>query len=134
MSRSEIAIEKLIHILAHHPDITTEEKDLGLLTPYFEFVFETIGQKDNVNAMILACEQMKMVEDLVNYDGRHPTNIYYVADVGISIITRMAIRLHWEITPCTLKMPYPRLIVKRLPKEEASANLAIVYNNRTCKK
>ena len=125
VSRSEVAIERFIHLLAHHPDYSQE--DLELFEKYFEFVFTTIATKDNINCMILACEQMKMVEDTMTYDASSKDGIYYLADLGIRVFMNMAGRMHWEIVPCTLKMPYPRLIAKKLAVDKASANLAKSY-------
>eukprot|EP00835_Amoeboradix_gromovi_P005272 NODE_480_length_7860_cov_0.165958.p6 type:complete len:120 gc:universal NODE_480_length_7860_cov_0.165958:7237-7596(+) len=118
-----MAIQRLIHLLAHHPDFSLQDKEL--FEKYFEFVFKTIGTKENINCLILACEQMKMVEDNITYDNAVKDGIYYLSEMGIKVFTRMA--GNWEMKPCTLKMPYPRLIIKKLPKEKASLNLLKQY-------
>ena len=70
---------------------------------------------------------MKMVEDLIDYDNTSKDTIYVIAEIGLKVFLNEAKSRHWNITPCTLKMPLPRTIVKRLPDHQASQNLLKRY-------
>eukprot|EP00834_Sanchytrium_tribonematis_P006078 NODE_417_length_7834_cov_0.489334.p7 type:complete len:129 gc:universal NODE_417_length_7834_cov_0.489334:6708-6322(-) len=121
-------MERLVHLLAHHPDFSIKKNELKVFESYFEFAFESIASKDNISGLILACQQMKTVDDLITFDSAPKDAIYFIADLGIQTLTRLGKKHKFSMSPCTLKMPLPRGIVRRLPSEEATKNLAKTYS------
>lgn len=62
---------RLVHLLAHHPDFLSEDRDdddLVNFATYFCFYFDSIATADNLVLIYHYCQRIKQVADAVPHD------------------------------------------------------------------
>jgi len=64
----EYALVYLIHIIAHHPDYSTDLKDLQYSALYIEFFLEAVATAENVSFLYSLAAQLKEYRDLYSTD------------------------------------------------------------------
>lgn len=62
---------RLVHLLAHHPDFSAEDRkddDLINFSVYFSYYFEAIVTTENMVLVYHYCQRIKQVQDAVVQD------------------------------------------------------------------
>jgi sister-chromatid-cohesion protein PDS5 len=70
----DIAIDRFIHLLAHHPDFGMTESDMELFTNYIEFYISLVVTKDNAYILYYQLQRIKMSVDIYAADDTEVMN------------------------------------------------------------
>lgn len=70
----EIAIDRFIHLLAHHPDFGMTDGDMELFTNYVDFYISLVVTKDNAHILYYQLQHIKMSVDIFAADDTEVMN------------------------------------------------------------
>lgn len=66
MTSRDMSFIRLIHLLAHHPDFTTEDEDLITFAHFIEFYLSCIATSENISYLYHASQKIKTSVDIVS--------------------------------------------------------------------
>lgn len=64
----EKTFPRLLHLLAHHTDFSTEDNDLDDMTTYFNFYLDCVGTADNYALFFHLAQRVKQARDALDAD------------------------------------------------------------------
>jgi sister-chromatid-cohesion protein PDS5 len=70
----EVAIDRFIHLLAHHPDFGMTNGDMEIFTNYIDFYISFAVTKDNAYILYYQLHHIKMSLDTYSGDETQVTN------------------------------------------------------------
>jgi sister chromatid cohesion protein PDS5 len=59
---------RLLHLLSHHPDFSTEETDLDDMATYINFYLDCVGTADNYAIFFHLAQRVKQARDALDLD------------------------------------------------------------------
>lgn len=62
-AKIDILLVRLLHLLAHHPDFSTENAELKSTVRYIEFFLDCIANKENISLLFYLSQRTKTVRD-----------------------------------------------------------------------
>ncbi|KAJ3367536.1 hypothetical protein GGF31_007438 [Allomyces arbusculus] len=128
----ELALPRLLHILAHAPSFRSEIDDAKLAMVYVDMYLDAVLRADRVAALLHLLTRTKQCRTRIGDDddetARVDTNMYLLADLTTKHV-RDRCRLHsWPLAAYSgSPLDVPRDILAPLPDDEAEANARKSY-------
>jgi sister chromatid cohesion protein PDS5 len=64
----EMTFPRLLHLLAHHTDFSTDDGDLDDMTTYIVFYLDCVGTADNFPLFFHLAQRVKQARDALDMD------------------------------------------------------------------
>ncbi|KAK0446041.1 armadillo-type protein [Desarmillaria tabescens] len=122
----DMNIIRLMHLLAHHPDISMAPEDLQDIGKYLKYFADQVVQAENVSLIYHYALKGKTVRDLESEKYSH--NFYVICELAQEIIKARAQHYSWSIPsyPGKIKLPSDILRPHANP-EDANKTANTVY-------
>ncbi|EKM75631.1 hypothetical protein AGABI1DRAFT_132023 [Agaricus bisporus var. burnettii JB137-S8] len=114
----ELLFVRLLHILAHHPDFSTEHEDLLDLAKYIQFYLDLVATSENVPLLYHLATKGKTVRDHSSFV--HSENFYILCELAQDLIKGRASAHSWPLPSYPGKVRMPADILRPLPNAEAA--------------
>lgn len=131
----ELMLVRVVHTLAHHPDLSTDPKDVIDFAKYIEFYVDCVATQANVPLLYHLAGKLKTVRDAESGPFSH--HLYILSELAQHIIKVRSNAHGWSLSsyPGTIKMPLD--IFRVLSNQEDAAkvsNMSIPRSSalRTC--
>ncbi|KAG5438999.1 hypothetical protein PCANB_002329 [Pneumocystis canis] len=101
----EYSFVRLIHLLAHHPDFSTDSDDLIDFAKYINFYLELVATSDSLSLLFHLVQRIKQVYDIISPE--NSDRLYVLSDLSQILIKVIAMSNSWtmQIYPKKLKLP-----------------------------
>ncbi|KAG5933666.1 hypothetical protein E4U53_000919 [Claviceps sorghi] len=113
---------RLIPLLAHHPDYSSDVDDLVDFSSYFLFYLGTIATEENISLIYRYAERVKQTRDGINPDASD--NLYVLSDLASTIIRKYQERKNWAFQAWSGKIGLPTGLYTALPSSEVAQQIA----------
>ncbi|KAG8906739.1 hypothetical protein FRB99_006230 [Tulasnella sp. 403] len=125
-SNFELIFIRLLHMLAHHPDFSTDVDGIRDMAKYIEFYVDLVATPDNVSLLLHLSSKAKTVRD--SESDRFSENLYVMSELASHVIKARAKSQSWTLASFPGKIKLPTDIFKPHPSaDEASKVLKHVY-------
>ncbi|KAF4505384.1 hypothetical protein G6O67_007341 [Ophiocordyceps sinensis] len=118
----EAIMGRLIPLLAHHPDYTSDTEDLADFANYFLFYLGAIATHENISLIYKYAERVKQTRDGVHPDASD--NLYVLSDLAQAVIRRFQERRNWSFQAWPGKVGLPTGLYTALPSSEVAQQIA----------
>ncbi|KAM4054732.1 sister chromatid cohesion protein pds5 [Hirsutella rhossiliensis] len=118
----EAIMGRLIPLLAHHPDYTSNTEDLADFANYFLFYLGAIATEENISLIYKYAERVKQTRDGVNSDTSE--NLYVLSDLAQAVIRKFQERRNWSFQAWPGKVGLPTGLYTALPSSEVAQQIA----------
>ncbi|KAG5984295.1 hypothetical protein E4U55_005358 [Claviceps digitariae] len=118
----EALLGRLIPLLAHHPDYSSDIDDLVDFSSYFLFYLGTIASEENISLIYRYAERVKQTRDGINPDASE--NLYVLSDLASTIIRKYQERKNWAFQAWPGKVGLPTGLYTALPSSEVAQQIA----------
>ena len=119
---------RLIHLLAHHPDFSSEAEDVALFEAYIYFFLDAVANADNVSYLYYMAGQLKLVRDKTS---ENSDSMYILSELAQVLIQRYCVVHNWFLQPYPEKVGLPRELFARLPKDVGTTILKKRFLNES---
>ncbi|KAI9305906.1 hypothetical protein BJ944DRAFT_160861 [Cunninghamella echinulata] len=113
MTSRDMSFIRLIHLLAHHPDFTTEDEDLITFAHFIEFYLSCIATSENISYLYHASQKIKTSVDIVSEE--KSINSHVLADIACLLILRKAKKSSWNVDVWTQPIKLQSKLYRILP-------------------
>nr|KAJ3419747.1 hypothetical protein HK105_006552 [Polyrhizophydium stewartii] len=107
-----------LHLIAHHPDFSSESEDLEMAEGYIHFFFETVATAENVAMLYSVAAKVKTLKDKYADDSQ---KLYIAGELAQILIQDRASSNSWVLQSWQGPLPISSSIFEHLPSQEASA-------------
>lgn len=118
----EAMIGRLIPLLAHHPDYSSETEDLQDFAKYILFYLSTVGTEQNIGHIYKYAERVKQTRDALKPDASD--NLYILSDLAQSVIRKYQERRNWSFQAWPDRVGLPTGLYTALPSSEVAQQIA----------
>ncbi|PFH55440.1 hypothetical protein XA68_18308 [Ophiocordyceps unilateralis] len=118
----EATMGRLIPLLAHHPDYTSDVDDLTDFANYFLFYLGTVATEGNISLIYKYAERVKQTRDALSPDGSD--NLYVLSDLAQTVIRKYQERRNWSFQAWPGKVGLPAGLYVGLPSSEVAQQIA----------
>ena len=118
----EALLGRLIPLLAHHPDYSSDIDDLVDFANYFLFYLGAIATEDNISLIYKYAERVKQTRDGINPEASE--NLYVLSDLASTVIRKYQERRNWAFQAWPGKVGLPTGLYSALPSSEAAQQIA----------
>jgi sister-chromatid-cohesion protein PDS5 len=118
----EAMIGRLIPLLAHHPDYSSDLEDLEDFAKYILFYLTTVANEGNISHIYKYAERVKQTRDALNPDSSD--NLYVLSDLATSVIRKFQERRNWSFQAWPDKVGLPTGLYTALPSSEVAQQIA----------
>ena len=84
---------RLLHLLAHHPDFSTEPSELADIGKYIIYYLSTVASEPSLALTYKYAERVKQARDLIPGD---EDNIYILSDLAQTLIKKWEEKKGWR--------------------------------------
>ena len=118
----EALMGRLIPLLAHHPDYSSELDDLVDFANYFLFYLGAVATEENISLIYKYAERVKQTRDGLN--AAASDNLYVLSDLASTIIRKYQERRGWVFQAWSGKVGLPTGLYTALPSSEVAQQIA----------
>ncbi|KAH8918667.1 ARM repeat-containing protein [Atractiella rhizophila] len=118
----EFIFVRLLHLLAHHPDFTSDPEDLANFVKYLEFYINTVGNSENMSFLFHLCSKLKTVAD--RESDEYSENLYVLAELAQHVARMVAKQHNWNMPSFPGSVKLPPDIFKPLASKELAQQIA----------
>ena len=118
----EATFARFISLLAHHPDFSTELKDLKDSVDYMMFYLKAVATPTNITLIYHIAQRMKSVKDGV--DETKSENLYCLSDIAQAVIRRYQELQGWSLSVWSGKLRLPVGLFAALPNHAIAQQIA----------
>ncbi|KAF2638604.1 hypothetical protein P280DRAFT_520046 [Massarina eburnea CBS 473.64] len=128
-SRKETVLEtsvfaRLLSIIAHHPDFSTDEDVLKLMSVYILFYLKCVATEDNLALIYHMAGRVKTVRDGINPSDQADENLYILSDLAQALILLWEDQNGWSMQSWPGKQKLPGGIFKPLESHDRGQEIA----------
>ncbi|KAI0011789.1 armadillo-type protein [Xylariaceae sp. FL0662B] len=118
----ESTMSRLISLLAHHPDYSTEEDDLVDHARYLLYYVSNVATEANFGMIYRYAERVKQTGDaLAPSESNH---IYVISDLALSILRKWQEKKNWSFQAYPGKIGLPMGLYTQLPSHKVAQAVA----------
>lgn len=118
----EAMIGRLIPLLAHHPDYSSDADDVADFANYFLFYLSNIATEDNISLIYKYAERVKQTRDGITPEASE--NLYVLSDLAQAVIRKWQERRNWVFQAYPGKVGLPSGLYTALPSSEVAQQIA----------
>lgn len=118
----EAIIGRLIPLLAHHPDYSSDADDLVDFANYFLFYLNVTASEENISLIYKYAERVKQTRDAINPESSE--NLYALSDLAQTTIRKYQERKNWSFQAWPEKVGLATGLYVPLPSSEAAQKIA----------
>ncbi|CAH0026810.1 unnamed protein product [Clonostachys rhizophaga] len=118
----EAMMGRLIPLLAHHPDYSSEQEDLVDFAKYILFYLGTVAEESNISHIYKYAERVKQTRDAL--DPEKSENLYVLSDLAQAVIRKYQEKRNWSFQAWPDKVGLPTGIYAALPSSEVAQQIA----------
>ncbi|RFU81769.1 armadillo-type fold [Trichoderma arundinaceum] len=118
----EALMGRLIPLLAHHPDYSSDPADLVDFANYFLFYLGAVATEENISLIYKYAERVKQTRD--GLDPEKSENLYVLSDLAQTLIRRYQERKNWSFQAWPGKVGLPTGLYTALPSSEVAQHIA----------
>ncbi|KAM0255569.1 hypothetical protein ACHAQJ_005640 [Trichoderma viride] len=118
----EALMGRLIPLLAHHPDYSSDPADLVDFANYFLFYLGAVATEGNISLIYKYAERVKQTRDGV--DPEKSENLYVLSDLAQSLVRKFQERKNWSFQAWPGKVGLPTGLYTALPSSEVALHIA----------
>lgn len=118
----ENIIGRLIPLLAHHPDYSSETNDLADFANYFIFYLSVVASEENISLIYKYAERVKQTRDAVSPD--ESERLYVLSDLAQAVIRKWQEKRNWVFQAWPHKVGLPSGLYVALPSSELAQQIA----------
>jgi sister-chromatid-cohesion protein PDS5 len=118
----EALMGRLIPLLAHHPDYSSDPADLVDFANYFLFYLGAVATEGNVSLIYKYAERVKQTRDGV--DPEKSENLYVLSDLAQALTRKFQERKNWSFQAWPGKVGLPTGLYTALPSSEVAQHIA----------
>ncbi|RDA92374.1 hypothetical protein CP533_4402 [Ophiocordyceps camponoti-saundersi (nom. inval.)] len=118
----EAMMGRLIPLLAHHPDYTSEVDDLADFANYFFFYLGSVATEGNISLIYKYAERVKQTRDALSPDASD--NLYVLSDLAQTVIRKYQEKRNWSFQAWPGKVGLPTGLYVSLPSSELAQQIA----------
>ena len=118
----EAIMGRLIPLLAHHPDYSSEMDDLADFANYFLFYVSAVASEENGSLIYKYAERVKQTRDGI--DANASDNLYVLSDLAQSVIRKYQEKRNWSFQAWPGKVGLPTGLYTALPSSEVAQKIA----------
>jgi sister-chromatid-cohesion protein PDS5 len=116
----EAVFPRLIHLLAHHPDYSTNPGELQDHARYLLYYITTVASDDNLALIYKYAERVKQARDALS----DSDNIYVLSDLAQALIKKWEEKKGWSMQTWPSKVGMPVGLFSGLPSHEVAQEIA----------
>lgn len=109
----EFLLARLIHLLAHHPDFSSDLADVKLCAKYIAFFLDLVANPENVAFLYHIASRIKTTKDAMEAN----ENIYILSDVAQQLIHDRCAHHGWSLPTYPGKIDLPRNLFEPITDE-----------------
>ncbi|KAG9013484.1 hypothetical protein FRB94_002559 [Tulasnella sp. JGI-2019a] len=126
VSNFEMIFVRLLHLLAHHPDFSTDAEGLADMSKYIAFFVDLLATADNVSLLFHLAGKTKTVRDTESRE--YSENLYVMSELAQHIVKTRAQSQAWPLPSFPGKTKLPDDIFKaHASPEELKKVMKTVY-------
>ncbi|KAI8343353.1 armadillo-type protein [Chlamydoabsidia padenii] len=91
----EFSIDRLIHLLAHHPDFGSSDEELETFAQYIDFYISCITTHENITPLYYYVQRIKLSVDAL--EESYTKNSQILCELAALLLERRAKRSGWQI-------------------------------------
>jgi sister-chromatid-cohesion protein PDS5 len=118
----ESVFPRLIHLLAHHPDYSTNPGELQDHARYILYYITTVASEDNIALIYKYAERVKQARDAL--PGSDSDSIYVLSDLAQALIKKWEEKKGWSMQTWPTKVGMPVGLFSGLPSHEVAQEIA----------
>ncbi|KAG8937052.1 hypothetical protein FRC02_008159 [Tulasnella sp. 418] len=118
LSNFEMIFIRFLHLLAHHPDFSTDAEGLLDMAKYVEFYVDVISSSDNISLLYHLAMKAKSVRDAES--DKYNENLYVMSELAQHILKARAKAQSWNLPSYPGKIKLPIDIFKPHPNQETA--------------
>lgn len=118
----ESAMGRLISLLAHHPDFSSEPEELVDHARYILFYVGTVATEVNFGMIFKYAERVKQTLDGI--DRSKSERLYIISDLAQSLLRKWQERKNWSFQAYSNKIGLPVGLYTALPSHQAAQEIA----------
>ena len=118
----EAMIGRLIPLLAHHPDYSSDTADVADFANYFLFYLSTVATEENISLIYKYAERVKQTRDGIDPDASE--NLYVLSDLAQAVIRKWQEKRNWIFQAYPGKVGLPTGLYTALPSSEVAQQIA----------
>ncbi|EOO04414.1 hypothetical protein UCRPA7_88 [Phaeoacremonium minimum UCRPA7] len=118
----EAIMARLLSLLAHHPDFSTDSDDLVDHARYILFYVSNVATESNLGLIFRYAERVKQTRDAINPDMSE--NLYVVSDLAQAVVRKWQEKKGWAFEAYGQKIGLPTGLYLALPSHEAAQEIA----------
>ncbi|CZT03551.1 related to SPO76 protein [Rhynchosporium agropyri] len=112
---------RLLHLLAHHPDFSTELEELADIGKYIIYYLSTVVSEETLALTYKYAERVKQARDLLAKD---EDNIYILSDLAQTLIKKWEEKKGWSMQTYPGKVGIPAGLFGALPSHAVAQEIA----------
>ncbi|EMC98847.1 hypothetical protein BAUCODRAFT_120139 [Baudoinia panamericana UAMH 10762] len=118
----ETVFSRLLSLLAHHPDFSTNPEDLEDVVGYIMFYLKTVATEANLPLIYHIAQRLKSVQDGIDPDVSD--NLYVMSDLAEAVIRNYQDHCGWAMMQYPEKVRLPTGIFAQLHSHTMAQNIA----------
>lgn len=118
----ESVFARLLSLLAHHPDYSTEAEDLVDFTRYLLFYLQNVANEDNLSLIYHIAQRVKQHRDAISPD--LDENLYTLSDLAQATIRKWEDAHGWSIQTLPGKVRLPTSIFSEIKAHAEAVEIA----------
>ncbi|KAH6900864.1 cohesin-associated protein Pds5 [Coprinopsis sp. MPI-PUGE-AT-0042] len=117
----ELVFIRLLHLLAHHPDFSTQHDDLLDIAKYIQLYLDLVASQDNLSLLNHLAMKLKTVRDAESHSSTE--HLYMISELAQELIKIRASNHSWTIQTYPGKVRLPSDILRPLPTGDAAKEI-----------
>lgn len=118
----ESMMGRLIPLLAHHPDYSSETEDLKDFASYFLFYLGAVATEENVSLIFKYAERAKQTRDAISPENSE--RLYILSDLAQAVVRKWQERRNWAFQAWPESVGLATGLYQALPSSEIAAEIA----------
>jgi sister-chromatid-cohesion protein PDS5 len=118
----ESVFPRLLHLLAHHPDFTTDPEELLDQSRYVMYYITTVATEEYLPLIYKYTERLKGLRDAL--PGADSDNLYIMADMAQALVKKWEEKKGWSMQTWPSKVGMPLGLFSPLPNHEVAQKIA----------
>ena len=118
----EAVFPRLIHLLAHHPDYSSNPAELQDHARYILYYITTVVSEDNLALIYKYAERVKQARDAL--PGSDSDKLYVLSDLAQSLMKKWEEKKGWSMQTWPTKVGMPVGLFSGLPSHEVAQEIA----------
>ncbi|KAM0434424.1 hypothetical protein ACHAPT_003520 [Fusarium lateritium] len=118
----ESIMSRLIPLLAHHPDYSSDVNDLADFANYFLFYLSTCATEENISLIYKYAERVKQTRDAITPEASE--RLYVLSDLATAVTRKWQEKKNWVFQAYPNKVGMPQGLVQALTSNEEAREIA----------